>query len=94
MSIPSKLRTELSSKGADEAELVSSNLPYGVDFSLDLAKRSATLIGRFPTTTKTYQLKYNLSNEDDCVVAVLYVNIGVQGSKITIKFGTPQTHEH
>jgi hypothetical protein len=95
MSIPSKIRSGLAGKDIEEAVLVDSNLPSGVNFSLNISRSSASLIGRFPTSSRTYQLKYNLKNERDCVVAVLYVNISVEGSKITIRFGTPETsHEH
>lgn len=75
--MPSELLSQIRSAGAKEAELLSSGLPQGVEFALDLARGVGRLAGYMPPQAANYEVVFALYNAEECEVVHLSVLIRV-----------------
>ena len=58
--MPGELSAAISSLGVQSALLVSSDLPSGVSFSLDIVQQSGQLLGTFPNAGAAHQIVFDL----------------------------------
>jgi len=77
--MPPELLSQIRSAGAQQAELVSSGLPQGVEFNLNLANGVGVLQGYMPPQAATYEVIYALYDSRDCEVVRLTVQLRVGG---------------
>jgi len=68
---------------------MSSDLPEGVQFSIDTSSDRGMLRGTLPRIPTTYHVVYGFVDTNKCTVAVLYVSINVAGGGQ--QTGTPTT---
>jgi len=61
------------------ANQMSSDLPAGVQFSIDTNTDKGTLQGTLPTNSMTYHVVYGFVDTNKCTVAILHVFINVAG---------------
>ena len=75
--MPSELLSQIRAAGAREAKLLSSGLPQGVEFNLNLASGVGVLQGYMPPQPATYEVIYALYDSQDCEVVRLTVQLRV-----------------
>ncbi len=61
------------------ANQMSSDLPAGVQFSIDTNTDKGTLQGTLPTSARTYHVVYGFVDVNKCTVAILHIYINVAG---------------
>jgi hypothetical protein len=77
--MPTELYSQIMAAGVQEAELLSSGLPTGVQFKLNLANGTGLLQGYMPPQPATYEVVYALYDSQGCEAIRLTVQISVGG---------------
>ncbi|MCK4581151.1 MAG: hypothetical protein KAU10_07355, partial [Dehalococcoidia bacterium] len=81
-SMPSDITSTLRGLDIVVANQVSSELPEGVTFSLDLTRYTGMLRGTLPTVPRDYHILYYFIDSRKCIVATLHVVVSVAGGEV------------